>query len=188
MTSAIVATAAAPVHATHLIVVVVDDAMIALDRVLGAVRRRNMPLLALSVGPGPAGGTVRVLVQLAADEGDVDRLVRQLRKLVGVHQAVVRQGDARGVRQLLLIRLTPPGARRPALMQLLAAYSATITADETLALEIQLAGPVAELERSLRALAPFGILNVARSSPVALDDEAAALSGSFSSTRQDDRS
>ncbi|MEO8030092.1 MAG: acetolactate synthase small subunit [Gemmatimonadota bacterium] len=186
MTAAIAV--AAPIGTTHLIAVVVDDAMIPLDRLLGAIRRRNLPLLALSVGPGPAVGTVRVFVQLAADEGDVGRLVRQLRKLVGVHQAMLRRADVGDVRQLVLIRLTPPGARRPALMQLLAAHSATITADETLALEIQLAGPAAELERSLRALAPFGILDVARSSPVALDDEAAADSGSLSSTRQDDRS
>lgn len=172
---------------SSLVSIVVDDALIPLDRVLGAIRRRNLPLMALSVGPGPTPGTSRVFAQLAAEPGDVDRLVRQLRKLVGVEQASVRTGQSIEVRQLVLIRLALPGARRQALRQVLTGFDGSIVADEADAVLIQIAGPAAAIERGLRLLAPFGILDVARSSPVALDGDAAIAEVPLSPTRQDDR-
>ena len=175
-------------RASHLVAVVVDEAMIPLDRVLGAVRRRNLPFTALSVGPGPVAGVVRVFLQVHADPGDVDRLVRQLRKLVGVRQALVRQADSAGVRQLALIRLSSPGARRAALLAAATKHCMRLTADRPDSVEFELAGSTAELEDGLRALAPFGILDVARSSPVVLEDERAVTSGSLFPSRQDDRS
>lgn len=172
----------------RLITVVVDDAMIPLDRVLGAVRRRNMPLVALSVGPGPIAGTVRVFADLTADEGDIDRLVRQLRKLVGVHHASERSVEAADVRQLALVRVTPPGSRRAALVRIIEAHRMVVLAEQPLALVLEVAGSPGQLERGLQALAPFGILDVARSSPVAFEEEGATAPAFIPSNQQDDRS
>ena len=173
---------------SSLVSIVVDEALIPLDRVLGAIRRRNLPLVALSVGPGPVPGSSRVFAQLAASEGDVDRLVRQLRKLVGVQRATVRTAQSLDVRQLVLIRLAPPGTRRLALMQALAGFDGSVIAEEADAILVQAAGPAAAIERCLRLLAPFGILDVARSSPVALDGDAAAAEAPHFPIPQDDRS
>lgn len=175
-------------HASILVSIVVDEALIPLDRVLGGIRRRNLPLVALSVGPGPAPGTSRVFAQLAADAGDVDRLVRQLRKLVGVQEATVRAAQSLAVRQLVLIRLAPPGGRRLALMQVLAGFDGSVVAEAASSVLVQVAGPAAGIERCLRLLAPFGILDVARSSPVALDGDTEAAEAPLSPSRQDDRS
>jgi len=174
--------------AGHLVAVVVDEAMIPLDRVLGAVRRRNLPFTALSVGPGPAEGVVRVFLHVHADPGDVDRLVRQLRKLIGVRQALVRQADSIGVHQLALVRLSSPGARRGTLLTEVARHRMRLIAERPDTVEVELAGSPAELDEGLRALAPFGILDVALSSPVVLADEPAATPESLFPSRQDDRS
>jgi acetolactate synthase-1/3 small subunit len=178
----------AAIRTGHLVAVVVDEAMIPLDRVLGAVRRRNLPFTSLSVGPGPVAGVVRVFLQVHADPGDVDRLVRQLRKLVGVRQALVRQADSVGVRQLALVRLSSPGLRRTALLAAATQHRMRLIADRPGSVELELSGSPDELEDGLRALAPYGILDVARSSPVVLEDERPATPGSHFPSRQDDRS
>jgi len=172
---------------SSLISIVVDEALIPLDRVLGAIRRRNLPLVGFSVGPGPARGTARVFAAVAATPEDVDRLVRQLRKLVGVQEASMRTGQSPEVRQLALIRLPAPGNRRAALLQALTGVDGSVIADQPAELLIQIAGPPATIEAGLRLLAPFGILDVARSSPVALQRDAVTLQASHSSIRQDDR-
>jgi acetolactate synthase-1/3 small subunit len=187
MTAALRSDAVDAVQPSSLVSIVVDEALIPLDRVLGAIRRRNLPLLALSVGPGPAPGTSRVFAQLAANFDDVDRLVRQLRKLVGVQQATVRTAQSIEVRQLVLVRLAAPGARRLALMQTLTSFEGSVVAEEASAVLIQVAGPAAAIEHCLRLLAPFGILDVARSSPVTLDGDPAAGDALLPPPRQDDR-
>jgi acetolactate synthase-1/3 small subunit len=166
MTAALKSESAEGARGSILVSIVVNEALIPLDRVLGGIRRRNLPLVALSVGPGPAPGTSRVFAQLMADAGDVDRLVRQL----------------------VLIRLAVPGGRRLALLQTLSGFEGSVVAESATAILVQVAGPAAGIERCLRLLAPFGILDVARSSPVALDGETAAAEAPLSPTRQDDRS
>jgi acetolactate synthase-1/3 small subunit len=188
MTAALKSESAEGARGSILVSIVVNEALIPLDRVLGGIRRRNLPLVALSVGPGPAPGTSRVFAQLMADAGDVDRLVRQLRKLVGVQEATVRAAQSLAVRQLVLIRLAVPGGRRLALLQTLSGFEGSVVAESATAILVQVAGPAAGIERCLRLLAPFGILDVARSSPVALDGETAAAEAPLSPTRQDDRS
>ncbi|HTO73136.1 MAG TPA: acetolactate synthase small subunit [Gemmatimonadales bacterium] len=178
---------ATPSGEASLVSIVVDEALIPLDRVLGAIRRRNLPLVGLSVGPGPVRGTARVLASLAAAPDDVDRLARQLRKLVGVQDASVRTGGSPAVRQLALVRLTSPGARRLALLQALAGVDGSVVSEPPGETLVQIAGVPATIEAGLRLLAPFGILDVARSSPVTLDAEASVAPAPISSIRQDDR-
>lgn len=185
MSTAVQGTDAAPVWSACLVSIVVDEALIPLDRVLGAIRRRNLPLVGLSVGPGPAAGTARVLASVAAAPDDVDRLARQLRKLVGVQEAMVRQSTE--VRQLALVRLSAPGARRLAMLQALAGVDGSVVSEAQAETVVQIAGAPATIEAGLRLLAPFGILDVARSSLVTLEAEAAMARTPLSSIRQDDR-
>jgi len=187
MSTALRSDPTAPDRESSLVSIVVEEALIPLDRVLGAIRRRNLPLIGLSVGPGPAPGTARVFATIGATDLDVDRLVRQLRKLIGVQQASVRTGQSPEVRQLALIRLPAPGQRRAALLQALTGVEGSVISDQPAELLIQIAGPPATIEAGLRLLAPFGILDVARSSPVTLEGDAVTVHASHSSFRQDDR-
>ena len=151
-----------------LISVVVDEAMIPVDRALGVLRRRNLRIRSLTLGPGPVEGTTRVLAEAEAAPADAERLVGQLRKLVGVRQAEIETAHGNGSRQLVLVRLRPAGERGPALAAALERNGATVLEAGPLGSVVQVTGTPTEVHEGLRALAPFGVIDTAWSGLVAL--------------------
>ena len=165
---------------------VVDEAMIPLDRALGMVRRRNLRIGSLTLGPGQVKGTTRVVVEVAATPADVEGLARQLRKLVGVRDAVVDAADASPGRQLALARLRPAGERGAALLAAVARAGATLLEAGPEGCVVQVIGTVPEVRRGLTLLEPFGILDTAWSGPVALAAPAPRANGAVPTSTEDD--
>ena len=82
--------------ASHLVVVFLDDDLLAFNRVIGVVRRRNLPVSGIRVDhPSPhgngnsAGGKLRFSFYIQADEGHAERLRLQLEKAYGVKSVAV---------------------------------------------------------------------------------------------------
>jgi acetolactate synthase small subunit len=165
---------------------VVDEAMIPLDRALGVVRRRNLRVDSLTLSPGPVGGTTRVVVQATADPLDMERLVQQLRKLVGVRDAVVDPVDAPPGRQLALVRLRPAGERWAALLAAVERAGGTLLDAGPEGCIVQVTGTVAEVRRGLASLEQFGILDSASSGPVALAAPVVAAADAVPSLTEDE--
>lgn len=165
---------------------VVDEAMIPLDRALGVVRRRNLRVDSLTLSPGPVGGTTRVVVQAVADPVDMERLVQQLRKLVGVRDAVVDPVDAPAGRQLALARLRPAAERGAALLAAVERAGGTLLEAGPDGCIVQIIGTMAEVRRGLASLEPFGILESASSGPVALTAPAAVPADAVPSLTEDE--
>jgi acetolactate synthase small subunit len=71
-------------QASHGVVVLLDDDLLAFNRVVGVVRRSNRPVEGIQVGPAPQPGVLRFSFFVQADDANADRLLRQLEKAHGV--------------------------------------------------------------------------------------------------------
>jgi acetolactate synthase regulatory subunit len=64
-----------------------DQDLLALGRAVGELRRRNLRVSAITLGPGADAGQARLTVIVDADEGAVEMAMRKLLKVSGVRGA-----------------------------------------------------------------------------------------------------
>jgi acetolactate synthase-1/3 small subunit len=151
----------------HTVSVLLDDGLLTLNRAVGALRRRHVPVARYALGPAGAG-QARLTVVLRADAATADRVARQMAKVVGVHAAAVLPGDDGAADELALIRVREPGGLRAELWRTVARYPATVIREDVDGVVVRVSGAARTVRAVEDALVPFGILEVARSGPVAL--------------------
>jgi len=160
---------------TQAVVVLLEDHVITLNRVVGLIRRRNFPVRSLSVGPTGTPGVSRLTMMMQSDEAAAERAVQHLQKIIGVHDvAVIPQGDA-VARELALVRLRPSAEQYAELLDVVQLYRATLVDESLDAVVLELTGSEAFVLSCLRALERFEIVEVARSGAVAVESGTAEL-------------
>ncbi|HEX6670154.1 MAG TPA: acetolactate synthase small subunit, partial [Gemmatimonadales bacterium] len=157
------------------VVVLLEDHLITLNRVVGLIRRRTFPVHSLSVGPTGTPGVSRLTIMMQSDESAAERAVQHLQKIVGVHDAaVIPQSDA-VVRELALVKLRPAPERYAELLDVVQLYRATLVDESLDGVVLELTGSEAFVLSCLRALERFAIVEVARSGAVAMESGTAEL-------------
>lgn len=73
--------------------VLLDGGLVTLNRAVGVLRRRNVPVADLAVGPSGTAGLSRLSFVTTIDDSAVDRVVHQFRKILGVRDVRVTQAD-----------------------------------------------------------------------------------------------
>lgn len=161
--------------AMQAVVVLVEDHLTTLNRVVGLIRRRNFPVRTLSVGPTGAPGVSRLTIMMQSDEAAAERAVQHLQKVVGVHDAaVIPPGDALA-RELALVKLRPSAEQYAELLDVVQLYRATLVDESLDAVVLELTGSEAFVLSCLRALERFHIVEIARSGAVAMESGTADL-------------
>jgi acetolactate synthase regulatory subunit len=71
---------------SHNVAVVLEDDLLVFNRVLGVLRRRNLPVIDIRVGAaaGDQTGSLRMSFSMQTDDANAERLLRQLEKAHGV--------------------------------------------------------------------------------------------------------
>jgi acetolactate synthase I/III small subunit len=160
---------------TQAVVVLLEDHLVTLNRVIGLIRRRNFPVRSLSVGPTATAGVSRLTMMMQSDESAAERAVQHLQKIVGVHDAaVIPQSDA-VARELALVKLRPAAEQYAELLDVVQLYHATLVDESPDAVVLELTGSEAFVLSCLRALERFEIVEVARSGAVAMESGTAEL-------------
>lgn len=147
--------------------VLLDDELLTLNRAVGALRRRRLPVARFALGPAGAG-EARLTFVLTADASAADRVARHFAKLVGVRSVVVLAGDQPTSQELALIRVRDPGGLRTELWRTVARFPATVVSESSDGVVVRAAGPERVVQALIDALEPFSILEVARSGPITL--------------------
>jgi acetolactate synthase-1/3 small subunit len=159
----------------QVVVVLLEDHLITLTRVVGLVRRRNFPAQSLSVGPTGTPGVSRLTIMMQSDQPAAERAVQHLQKVIGVREAaIIPQGDAIA-RELALVKLRPSPAQYAELLDVVQLYRAAVVDESAEAVVIELTGSEAFVLSCLRALERFDIVEVARSGAVGLESGGAEL-------------
>jgi acetolactate synthase I/III small subunit len=153
---------------TRAVSVLLEDRWITLNRAVGLIRRRNLPVRSLAVGPTATPGLSRLTIMIHSDTATADRAVQHLQKVVGVRAAVAFPAREAVVRELALVKVRAPHDRYGELLDVVQLYNASVVDDSADAMIVELSGSEAFVLSCIRALERFGVVEVARSGTVAL--------------------
>jgi acetolactate synthase-1/3 small subunit len=148
--------------------VLLEDRWITLNRAVGLIRRRNLPVHSLAVGPTATPGLSRLTIMIHSDTATADRAVQHLQKVVGVRAAVAFPAREGVVRELALVKVRAPHERYGELLDVVQLYNASVVDDSADAMIVELSGSEAFVLSCIRALERFGVVEVARSGTIAL--------------------
>jgi acetolactate synthase-1/3 small subunit len=148
--------------------VLLEDRWITLNRAVGLIWRRHLPVRSLAVGPTATPGLSRLTIMIHSDTATADRAVQHLQKVVGVRAAVAFPAGEGVVRELALVKVRAPHERYGELLDVVQLYNASVVDDSADAMIVELSGSEAFVLSCIRALERFGVVEVARSGTIAL--------------------
>jgi acetolactate synthase-1/3 small subunit len=158
----------------HTLAVLLDEELQTLTRIAGMLRRRNLPMRSIAVGPTGTPGCSRLTLMLQTDAAAADRVARQIQNVVGVRTAVAFPAKDGIARELALVKVRPDHARYGELLDAALLYKATIVDESDDAVILEVSGSEAFVLSFLRAVERFEVLEVARSGAVAFERSGAA--------------
>jgi acetolactate synthase-1/3 small subunit len=151
------------------VTVLLEDRLITFNRAVGLIRRRNLPVRSIAVGPTVTPGVSRLTIMIHSDEATADRAVQHLQKVVGVREAAAFPARDGVTRELALVKVRAAANRYGELLDVVQLYHASVVDDNPDATIVELTGSEAFVLSCIRALERFEILEVARSGAVALE-------------------
>ena len=153
---------------TWVVTAVLADDLLALNRAMSIVRRRNLPVTSLALGPAARAGQLRLTVVLTADQAAVVRMANQFRKMVDVIEvSLAREEECLG-REHALVRVRVTPTTLAALLDVLALYQATVLEERPTDLIVEATGSGPFMTSLLRALESFEVLEVSRGGVLAV--------------------
>ncbi len=155
-------------EALQTFVVYVEDKPGALDRVASVFRRRSFNIASLTVGHTERPGISRMTVVMEGDESAALRAQHNLLKIVSVLDVENISEEATVERHLALIKIRcNPGARKE-ILQICEVFRARVVDIGNEALVVEITGAFGKIEGLIEVLAPFGIVELARTGAVSM--------------------
>lgn len=152
----------------HTISILVENKFGVLARVTGLFSGRGFNIDSLNVAPTHEATLSRITAVLKGDESSLDLAIKQLRKLVNVVE-VTDFADGQSVqRELVLVKVKAAAKTRSEVMQICEIFRTKIVNVDHNEVIVELVGDSAKVTAFLDLLAPFGILELARTGTLAL--------------------
>jgi acetolactate synthase I/III small subunit len=151
--------------------VLVEDRLVTLNRAVGLIRRRNLPVRSFAVGPTATPGLSRLTIMIESDSATAARAVQYLEKVIGVHGAMAFSSREGVSRELALVKVRAPHERYGELLDVVQLYNASVVEDSPDGLIVELSGSEAFVLSCIRAFERFELIEVARSGTIALGTE-----------------
>jgi len=148
--------------------ILLDQELLALARAVGELRRRNLPVESIAVGPTEVPGVSCLTVILNTNEAAADMTAKRLNKLSGVREVKRFPLDDGIARELALIKVRVTELHHAELLDVCELFKATVVDETPDAFIVQVTGTGSFILAFIRALERFGILEVARGGSVAL--------------------
>jgi acetolactate synthase-1/3 small subunit len=152
----------------HTISVLVENKFGVLARVSGMFSGRGFNIDSLNVAPTHDPSLSRITAVLKGDEAALDLCLKQLRKLVNVVEVVDFKAGQAVTRELILIKVKADAKTRPEIFQIQEIFRAKVVHLAANSVIIEATGDDEKVSALLGLLEPFGILELARTGPLAL--------------------
>jgi len=153
-------------------VVHVEDEPGVLNRVASLFRRRAYNIDSLNVARTHEKGVSRMTIVCMAGPSEARRIEANLYKLVDVLRVDEVTEQPRVEHVLCLVKVGVDAERRPEVLQILEVFGARTLDLSPESLVTEITGAVDVVDRFLKVLAPFGILEVAQTGAVAMSRDA----------------
>ena len=152
----------------HTISVLVENKFGVLTRVAGLFSGRGYNIDTLNVAPTQQANTSRMTIVTVGDDSTLDQIVKQLNKLVNVLEVVDFRESEFIDRELVLVRVAVNAKSRAEIMQMTDIFRAKIVDVQPQSLTIEITGDESKIDKFLRLMATFGVLELTRTGKIAL--------------------
>jgi acetolactate synthase I/III small subunit len=139
-----------------------------LARVSGMIRRRGFNIQGLAVGPTNRPGRSRMTLTVDAGHAEVDQVEKQLDRLIEVVEIADITAQSKQVRELVLAKLASAGEQRAQARQAIERLGGRVIDETAEHVMIEIAVESQRVQDVVIELEPYGILELARSGPVAM--------------------
>jgi len=161
-------TSLSPGLSPHTLSIVVDNMSGVLDRVTGVIARRGYNVQSLAVGPAERKGVSRITMVIPGTDLSIESLLKQLRKLVSVLEAVDITGTPFVQRELMMLKVLAKNSVRSEVMDIAKVFGGVIRDISLETLTLEVIGNTEKMTAILQMMEPYGIVEVARTGAVAL--------------------
>ncbi len=139
-----------------------------LARVAGLFSGRGYNIDTLNVGPTGDPAHSRMTIVVRGDDKVLEQVTKQLDKLVDVIEiSDLAEGEFVD-RELVLVKVKASSKTRPELMQICDIFRGKIVDVHPERLTIELTGDEGKVDKFLRLMEPFGVVDLARTGKIAL--------------------
>jgi acetolactate synthase-1/3 small subunit len=137
-----------------------------LARVAGLFSRRGYNIDSLAVSTSHQPGESRMTIVVGDAEHVLDQIVQQLYKLIDVIQVLDHTGDAVVERELALIKVNAPAAKRQEIIQLTQVFRARAVDVSSESMVIEITGAPEKIDAFEAIMDPYGISEMVRTGKV----------------------
>ena len=160
--------AAKPRTDRHVLTALVENRPGVLSRVANLFRRRNFNIDSLTVGRTHKDDLSRMTLAMEGTQEEVERLEKNLYKLIDVIQVEHMTDKPSLYRDLALIKVAVSGENRREVHELADIFRARIIDVSQESMVIEVTGEEAKIENFTDLLQPFGIIEMVRTGVVAM--------------------
>ena len=152
----------------HTLAVLVENKPGVLTRVSGLFARRSFNIKSLAVGETEQPGISRMTIIVEADSAPIEQVKRQLNKLINVLKIVELHPEESVERRLLMMKVRADESRRTGVLQVVDLFRAHVVDVQPESVVIESIGSLPKLEALLRAMEPYGVIELVQSGAVAI--------------------
>ena len=152
----------------HTITALVEDKPGVLNRVSSMFRRRGYNISSLAVGRSEATGLSRMTFVVDGDSATVEKVTKNLHKLVDVIKVVDISDESAVSRELALVRVTSDLSTRSEIMQIVDIFRAKIVDVSQGSLIVEVTGDEDKVDSLVDLLSTFGVQEVMRTGTIAM--------------------
>ncbi|MDR5907143.1 MULTISPECIES: acetolactate synthase small subunit [Halomonadaceae] len=161
----------------HIISILMENEPGALSRVVGLFAQRNYNIETLNVAPTEDPTLSRLTVTTIGDDRVIEQITKHLNKLIDVVKLVDLTEGNHIERELMMVKVKALGAARDEVKRTADIFRAQVVDVTPSLYTVQITGDAGKLDAFLQAMAPVGILEVARTgvSGIARGDKVLSL-------------
>lgn len=153
----------------HRLAVLVENRAGVLNRVTSLFARRGYNIESLAVGVTQEADISRITITLQSDDEQTGQIIRQLHKLPDVLMVRNLEPDESFTRELVFIKVLADAASRSDIIQIVDVFRGHIIDVSPQTLTIELSGKEDKIEALQNLLAPYRILEMVRTGPIAVE-------------------
>lgn len=161
----------------HTISVLVENKFGVLARISGLFSARGFNISSLAVGETEDPAVSRMTIVVKGDDRTLEQIKKQLNKLIDVIKVIDFKETDFIDRELMLIKVSVNTKNRKDVTEAAALAGGRIAKDGPKSVTIEASGDQASIEKLLKLLRPFGILEVVRTGKIAMGGDDRQIKG-----------
>jgi len=155
-------------YQTHIISTTVANRPGALARVAGLFSSRGYNIDSLAVGETENPEFSRMTIAVHGDESVLEQIRKQLGKVIDVIKVQDFEGRDFVQRDLMLIKVSAPPAKRSEIFQLCEVFEGKVVDISPKHVMLEITGPEIKIDAFINVVKPYGIREVARTGRIAM--------------------